>query len=130
MKIRKPKVKESTVKDGAKALGDMHGVKLYNNAVGTFPNPRGGYFRYGLGPGTGDKIGFKSVVITPDMVGLTVAIFCSVELKATDGILKEHQREHLEEVNAAGGIAFVARSVERIYEVLHADGWRRWFGLK
>ena len=34
---------------------------------------------YGLQPGSGDRIGYTELVITPDMVGRKVAVFTSIE---------------------------------------------------
>lgn len=39
-------------------------------------------FTYGLPAGSGDLVGWARVTITPDMVGQTLAVFASVEVKA------------------------------------------------
>jgi dihydroxyacid dehydratase/phosphogluconate dehydratase len=41
-----------------------------------------------------------------------VAVFTSIEVKSATGRLRPEQRQWLEAVQAAGGIAGVARSVE------------------
>lgn len=64
----------------------------------------------GLCKGSADLIGWRSIVITPDMVGRRVAIFAAVEVKARSGRLTAEQRAFLEAVWRAGGIAGVARS--------------------
>lgn len=65
-------------------------------------------FRYGLGKGTHDLVGWVPVVITQKMVGMTVAQFCSVEGKrGSDRLTKEQTKFH-NAVNAAGGFSFVA----------------------
>jgi hypothetical protein len=46
------------------------------------------------------------------MVGTTVAVFTSIEVKTPTDQLRPEQRQWLEAVQAAGGIAGVARSVE------------------
>lgn len=38
-------------------------------------------FTYGLPSGSGDLVGWACVTITPDMVGQTLAVFASVEVK-------------------------------------------------
>jgi hypothetical protein len=46
------------------------------------------------------------------MVGRQVAVFTSLEVKAERGRVSPEQRQWLEAVQAAGGIAGVVRSVE------------------
>lgn len=40
--------------------------------------------RFGLIEGSGDTIGFREVLITPEMVGLTIAQFVSIEFKRSN----------------------------------------------
>lgn len=65
----------------------------------------------GLHVGSGDLIGWKTVTITPDMIGARVAVFVSVETKAATNPSPD-QRAWLAAVLAAGGIAGVVRSEE------------------
>ena len=46
------------------------------------------------------------------MVGQKIAVFTSVEVKSSTGRIRPEQQQWLEAVQAAGGIAGVARSVE------------------
>ena len=69
-------------------------------------------FRSGLVGGGSDLIGWKSVEITPDMVGRKVAVFHAIEVKAKRGIVSEDQKVFIANVKAAGGIIGVARSEE------------------
>ncbi len=46
------------------------------------------------------------------MVGQQVAVFTSIEVKTPTGRIRPEQQQWLETVQAAGGIAGVARSVE------------------
>lgn len=67
------------------------GFRLFRNNVGVLRNPDTGQpVRYGLANDSpainkkwksGDLIGWRSVVITPDMVGQTLAVFTSRECK-------------------------------------------------
>ena len=66
----------------------------------------------GLAPGSADLIGWKSIVITEDMVGQVVAVFCSLEIKSQRGKLRPDQEAWLNATRAAGGLAGVARSTE------------------
>jgi len=57
-------------------------------------------------------MGWTTRTITPDMVGQQVAVFTSIEVKSATGRLRPDQRQWMEAVQAAGGIAGVARSVD------------------
>lgn len=52
------------------------------------------------------------MTVTPEMVGQRVAVFTSIEVKTPTGRLRPEQEQWLKVVQAAGGIAGVARSVE------------------
>lgn len=86
------------------------------------PNAR--YVRFGLGaaggrsnPGTSDLVGWVSRVITPDMVGQTVAILAVIECKDLAHPTPEQLR-FIEEVRAAGGLAGVAHNPEEAAQIL------------
>jgi hypothetical protein len=83
---------------------------------------RGVPVRYGLQPGSSDLIGWRTVTITPEMVGQQVAVFTSIEVKTPTGRVKPEQQQWLDAVQAAGGIAGVARSVEDALRITTADG--------
>jgi hypothetical protein len=97
-------------------------VRLYRNNCGVLQDRRGVPVRYGLQPGSADLIGWRTVTITPEMVGQQVAVFTSIEVKAASGRLRPEQRQWLDAVQAAGGIAGVARSVADAVAILAADG--------
>ena len=63
-------------------------------------------------------IGWTSRTITPEMVGQQVAIFTSIEVKAATGRIRPEQQQWLNAVQAAGGIAGVARSVGEAMDIL------------
>jgi len=71
----------------------------------------------GLHKGSSDLIGWKSVQITPDMIGKRVAIFTAVEVKAGTRPTQE-QLVFIEQVRKAGGIAGIARSPEEASSLL------------
>lgn len=57
----------------------------------------------------------------PDICGILkkrAGILFAVELKASYGILKNHQEEWIAKINKAGGSAFVARSLEEMIQKL------------
>lgn len=64
----------------------------------------------GLCKGSADLIGWRSLVITPEMVGRRVAVFVAIEVKKPGGRLSKEQRHFLESAWKAGAIAGVARS--------------------
>ena len=91
-----------------------HGpVRLWRNNVGRLPDPRTGrWVEFGVGgKGAGDLLGWRTITVTEDMVGQQVAVFTSIEVKTATGRLRPEQRQWLDVVQAAGGIAGVARSV-------------------
>lgn len=72
----------------------------------------------GLCPGSADLIGYRTVTITPEHVGQTVAVFAAVEVKSATGRPTPEQTTWLQHVSAAGGRAGVARSVEDAERIL------------
>jgi hypothetical protein len=64
----------------------------------------GRVIKFGLCPGSADLIGFKSVEITPDMVGKRVAIFYAVEQKKPGGKTSDGQKKWLDMCEKHGAI--------------------------
>jgi hypothetical protein len=75
----------------------------------------------GLVKGSGDLIGWRSVTITPDMVGKKVAVFSSLEVKGPHGRGTKEQRAWADAVRAGGGRAGFARSVDDARCILGVD---------
>lgn len=96
------------------ALGGKRHVRVFRNNVGKAKAEDGRYIIYGLAVGSGDLIGWRSVTITPDMVGQQFAQFLSVEVKGPKGTVRPEQRQWLEAVNAAGGLAVIARDADEV----------------
>lgn len=88
------------------------GWRLFRNNVGTLPDARGVPVTFGLCPGSADLVGWRSLVITPDMVGQTIAQFAAVEVKGPKGRLTPVQANWLNAVEQAGGLTIVARGPE------------------
>ena len=100
-------------------------VTLWRNNVGVLPDRTGRPVRYGLANETkelnervksGDLIGWRVLLITPDMIGLRIAQFVSRECKPENWTPapptdkgrfahEEAQREWARIVNEAGGDA-------------------------
>jgi len=94
------------------ALGTTPHLRLFRNQVGQLPDPRTGRpVQFGLARGSADLIGWRTITITPDMIGTQLAVFTSIEVKTPTGRLTPEQRNWLHTVDHAGGIAGVARSV-------------------
>lgn len=66
----------------------------------------------GLVKGSSDLIGWKTITVTPEMVGRKLAIFAAVEVKTERGRITVDQLNFIEQVRNAGGIAGIARSPE------------------
>lgn len=64
----------------------------------------------GLAEGSSDLVGWTPVTITDDMVGSTVAVFTSIEVKTAKGRPSQEQIRWIEAVRNGGGIAGVVRS--------------------
>ncbi len=87
-------------------------TRLFRNNTGTLKDSNGRPVQFGLCKGSADLIGWKRVTVTEEMVGTQVAVFTSIEVKTATGRLRPEQQQWLDAVQAAGGIAGVARSVE------------------
>lgn len=90
------------------------GLRLFRNNSGRLQTKQGTYVNYGLCKGSSDLIGWKSRLIKLEDVGTRVAQFVAVEVKSPTGILTEEQAAFLDKVEADGGIALEARSVQDI----------------
>ncbi len=90
------------------------GCRLLRNNNGVAMNSQGRPVRFGLGVGSSDLIGWTPVVITPQMVGKTLAVFTAAEVKASRGKLTDDQANFLAAVDAAGGIAVMAKTIESV----------------
>ena len=97
-------------------------TRLFRNNTGTLRDQHGRPVQFGLCKGSADLIGYRTITITPDMVGQRVAVFTSVEVKTPTGRVSPEQRQWLEAVQAAGGIAGVARSVEDALRIVTEHG--------
>lgn len=75
-------------------------------------------FNTGLPPGFSDLFGLVPVVVTPEMVGQTVAVFTALEVKSGKGKASDKQAAFIKAVNDNGGRAGVVRSAEDAVRVL------------
>lgn len=96
------------------------GAVMHRNNSGAYMDPKTGrLIRYGVGqPGGSDLVGWTPVLVTPDMVGQTLAVFTAVEVKAPSGRPTEHQLNFISQVLKAGGLAGIARSAADAVAIL------------
>lgn len=94
------------------SLGSLPNVRVFRNQVGFgwIGDPPTRRVKMGLFPGSGDLIGWTSYTITPDDVGKNVAVFTSAEIKSRTGKPSDNQVNWMNQVNNAGGIAFVTNN--------------------
>jgi hypothetical protein len=89
------------------------GTRLWRNNCGALKDAEGRLIRYGVAnPGGSDLIGWRSITVTPDMVGQKLAVFLAIEVKGERTRVTDQQRNFLDRVKADGGLAGVARTVE------------------
>ena len=84
--------------------------RVFRNNVGLFTTDNGDKIRTGLCKGSSDLIGWASVEVTPEMVGARVGLFVGIEIKSARGRPSSEQTNFINQVNGAGGVAFIARS--------------------
>lgn len=97
------------------------GARIFRNQVGegrfamrgcAYCQRGGEYVTFGLGPGSPDLVGWKTVTVTPEMVGKKLAVFVGIEVKVpgakTEAKRLRNQKQFLETIQAHGGIAFMA----------------------
>ena len=92
-------------------------ARLWRNNTGALKDAQGRLVRYGLCPGSSDLIGLRTITITPDMVGQTLAVFTAIEVKDR-GRATPEQQAFIAMVQAAGGLAGIARSVDDARTIL------------
>ena len=63
-------------------------TRLFRNNTGTLRDQYGRPVSFGLARGSSDLIGYRTITITPDMVGQQVAVFTSIDVKAPTGRLR------------------------------------------
>lgn len=92
---------------------------VFRNNVGATKLDDGSYLRYGVGgKGASDLLGWKTVTVTPAMVGQRVAVFVAIEVKDGSGRTTPEQDHFIKVVTEAGGLAGVARSNEDAMDIL------------
>ncbi len=81
---------------------------------------KGRLVKFGLCKGSSDLIGFKTVEVTPDMVGQKIAIFSAIEVK-DKGKATQEQKKFIDIVLDAGGLAGIAKDIQDAKKILEID---------
>lgn len=115
---------ELAVQNDIQLALDRGPVRLLRNNVGGLKDATGRFVAYGLGShgnqvlkGPSDLIGWRTITITPDMVGQRVAVFTAIEVKDR-GRATPEQQAFIAMVQQAGGLAGIARSVDDARSIL------------
>ena len=109
---------EQTIQQHIRLACSIGTCRLFRNNTGTLKDANGRPVSFGLAKGSADLIGWTTRTVTQDMVGTQVAVFTSIEVKTATGKIRPEQQQWLNAVQAAGGIAGVARSVGEAMDLL------------
>lgn len=100
------------------AVGEAWQGKVVSQAAGTITLEAPRRVVYGLHPGSADLIAIQRVTVTPNMIGQTIGVFCSVEVKSGTGRAREDQRRWAAFVREFGGRAGVAYTPDQARAIL------------
>ena len=118
---------EDEVQQRIRLEAPKHKVTLWRNNTGVLKDQNGRPVRYGLANDSkklneefksSDLIGFTPVVITPDMVGRTLAVFTAIEVKAESLQNRKLDKRAIAQTNFItfilknGGFAALCHSVD------------------
>ncbi len=123
----KPRKREETnLSTRLQALAKHYRSRLWRNTVGRLQDKRGTWVTYGLGVGSSDLIGYRVVLVTPEMVGQKIAQFACVEVKkpgrdTTDPEHRRRQEQWIAAVVADGGVGGIVRSEEEFMALLQVN---------
>lgn len=92
-------------------------VRLFRNNTGALKDQQGRLVTFGLCKGSSDLIGWRSVTVTPDMVGQKLAVFVAIEVK-DKGRPTQEQLAFVKTVRDAGGLAGIARGIPEAQAIL------------
>lgn len=102
---------ESVLMDQLMLAASNRGDRLWRNNAGAYQDPKTGqWVKYGVAaPGGSDLIGFTRMLITPDDVGKTWAVFQAIEVKTGKVRVTPAQEAFIQLINRKGGSAEVYR---------------------
>ena len=136
-KTGKMKTEANISNDAAMEVSKCGGKSFRNNVGGAWAGQKVRQFRengsvfavikdpyrinFGLQVGSGDRIGWLPVKITPEMVGMTIAQFMSLEMKKMNGTASPDQIRWHEIVLADGGLSGFIRDKSDVARVINGD---------
>ncbi len=103
------------------AIGARPDTRIFRNNVGLAVFPDGRRVAYGLVPGSSDLIGWRTLLIGPEHVGIQLAQFVAIEVKGPKGRTEDAQQKFLHAVAAAGGVAGIVRTVEDAERIIGGE---------
>jgi hypothetical protein len=124
---------ESEIQQLVQIEGPKWGCKLERNNSGAFEDKTGRHVRFGLGNvskkhsdqmKSADLVGFKQIVVTPEMVGKTIAVITGIEMKTPGWKFNPkdaHERAQfnwLQWISNHGGFAGFAQSVDDFKRII------------
>ena len=115
--VEKSDLKETPILQQCRLAAHKYGLQLFRNNTGKLKDVTGRWVTFGLAIGSGDLLGWRTVVVTPEMVGKKLAIFTSVEVKGPGKKLTPAQENWMREVRRAGGIADVVYSPDDLIKL-------------
>jgi len=92
------------------------GSYVWSDGAVVIPNPQ--RVTYGLCEGSSDLIGWRSRIVTEDMVGKRIAQFVAIEVKSAVGRPTKTQAAFIDTVRNAGGLAGIARNENEAVAIL------------
>lgn len=104
-------MRETDILRAVQLAASDRGWRLFRNNVGLCRYPK---LRFGLCKGSPDLVGWRSVIVTHEMVGCKVAIFVGREIKAKNGITSKAQADFLKQLILDGGDGKITRSVDEL----------------
>lgn len=114
-------VVETNISKRIQIATSILGARLFRNNRGLFLTLDGlRKVRAGLETdGASDLIGFTPVEITADMVGKTIAVFTTIEVKRPGGSKTKSQKDFVNFVNKQGGLAGFATCESEAVDIIN-----------
>lgn len=113
------------------AIGALPGVRLFRNTCGEgfvgkqIKGPpdlvilsHASRITFGLQVGSHDLIGWRTIVVTPDMVGRNLALFLGGEVKTAVGKLSAEQQRFHHNLLEAGGLSGIWRTPDEALKTI------------
>jgi len=102
---------------GCAEVTQKHDCVLTNNPNGVFYTRDARQIRT-KPKGYPDTTGWKSIVITPQMVGLKIALFVAIEWKSLKGVKSPEQKQWIKRMQDDGCLAGFAKSTEEAVAIV------------